>query len=65
MLMHEVSLRDVKFGVWCITSATRTVGLIFCETLSAHRCVVQVRVQFLDACPITRDGLPVFSKRVQ
>jgi hypothetical protein len=29
MFVHEVSLHDIKFGVWCAICATRIIGHIF------------------------------------
>lgn len=29
ILIHEIPLHDVTVGVWCVVSATRTLGKIF------------------------------------
>jgi hypothetical protein len=48
MLIHEMSLRDVMFGVWCAMSATRVIGSgFFCKTTNLQTHIAYILKLFL------------------
>jgi hypothetical protein len=65
MFIHEVPLRDVKFGVWCAMSATRIIGPVFIPRPQIHMDMLHIFWHhFLKTCPITRETVALLSKRV-
>jgi hypothetical protein len=43
----SVLIHEIIIGMWCIVSATRVIGHLFCEIINLHQCVTQIVTPFL------------------
>ena len=66
MLVNEVPLRGVMFGVRCLMNSARIVGPIyyFFWTIILQRCFTYMLASVLNICLITRESVPFLVNEV-
>jgi hypothetical protein len=58
LLIYEIPLHDVTFGVWCAVCAIRTLGRIFVSPCIQNDFLHIFRHQFLNTCSIRLNIVP-------